>query len=96
MRINNSEGPEHKSDDVVVRPSRASIAPDLVDQGLEPIVSLCWLFSPDHCEPSQLAFHQLHLGDHGDVVPLMRNLEGVLDLLGVIQAAHLVIFIPSQ
>jgi hypothetical protein len=31
MRINNSEGPKHESDDVVVRPSRASIAPDLVD-----------------------------------------------------------------
>jgi hypothetical protein len=27
----------------VVRPSRASIAPDLVDQGLEPIVRLGWL-----------------------------------------------------
>ena len=45
MRINNSERPEHKSDDVVVRPSRASIAPDLVDQGLEPVVRLRWLLS---------------------------------------------------
>jgi hypothetical protein len=96
MRVNNSEGPEHKSDDVVVRPSRASIAPDLVDQGLEPVVRLLWLLSPDHCEPYQLAFHQLHLGDHGGVVPLMRYLEGVPDLLGVVQAAHLVVFVPTQ
>jgi hypothetical protein len=43
MRIKYSEGPEHKSDDVVVRPSRASIAPDLVDQGLEPVVRLGWI-----------------------------------------------------
>jgi hypothetical protein len=43
MRIKDSEGPEHKSDDVVVRPSRASIAPDFVDQGLEPVVCLGWL-----------------------------------------------------
>jgi hypothetical protein len=96
MRINNTEGPEHKSDDVAVRPSRASIAPDLVDQGHEPVVRLCWLFSPDHCEPSQLAFHQLHFGDHGGVVPLMRNLEGVPDLLGVVQAAHLIVLVPAQ
>jgi hypothetical protein len=96
MRINKSEGPEHKLDDVVVRPSRASIAPDLVDQGLEPVVHLCWLFSLDHCEPPQLVFHQLHLGDHGGVVPLMRNLEGVLDLLGVVQAAHLIVLVPAQ
>jgi hypothetical protein len=41
MRVNNSKRPEHKSDDVVVRPSRASIAPDLVNQGLEPVVRLC-------------------------------------------------------
>jgi hypothetical protein len=53
MRIKNSEGPEHKSDDVVVHPSRASIAPNFVDQGLEPVVRLRWLLSPDHCEPSQ-------------------------------------------
>jgi hypothetical protein len=96
MRIKNSEGPEHKSDDVVVRPSRASIAPDFVDQGLEPVVRLRWLLSPDHCEPSQFAFHQLHLGDHGGVIPLMRNLEGVPNLLGVIQAAHLVVLVPAQ
>jgi hypothetical protein len=96
MRVNNSERPEHKSDDVVVCPSRAFIAPDLVDQGLEPIVSLRWLLPPDHREPSQLAFHQLHFGDHGGVVPLMRYLEGVPYLLSVVQAAHLVVFIPAQ
>jgi hypothetical protein len=32
----------------MIRPSCASIASDLVDQGLEPVVGLCWLFSPDH------------------------------------------------
>jgi hypothetical protein len=96
MRIKYSEGPEHKSDDVVVRPTRASIAPDLVDQGFEPVVCLGWLFPPDHCKPSQFAFHQLHLGDHGGVIPLMRNLESVPNLFGVIQAAHLVVLVPAQ
>jgi hypothetical protein len=57
---------------------------------------LCWLFSPDHCEPSQLAFHQLHLGDHGGIITLMRDLEGIPNLLGVVQAAQLVVFIPTQ
>jgi hypothetical protein len=41
-------------------------------------------------------FHQLHFGDHGGVVSLMRYLEGVLDLLGVVQATHLIIFIPAK
>jgi hypothetical protein len=41
----------------MIRPSCASIASDLIDQGLEPVVSLSWLFSPDHGEPSQLAFY---------------------------------------
>jgi hypothetical protein len=43
MRIKDSKGPEHKSDDVMVRPSHASIAPNFVDQGLEPVVCLGWL-----------------------------------------------------
>jgi hypothetical protein len=68
----------------MIRPSCASIASDLVDP------------SPDHRESSQLAFHQLHFGDHGGVVSLMRYLEGVLDLLGVVQATHLIIFIPAK
>ena len=80
----------------MVRPSRASIAPYFVDEGLEPVVRLGWLLAPDHCESPKFALHQLHLGEHGDVVPLMRDLEGVPDLLGVIQAAHFVLFIPAQ
>jgi hypothetical protein len=68
----------------MIRPSCASVASDFVDQGLESVVGLCWLLSPDHREPSQLAFHQFHLGDHGGVVSLMKYLEGVLDLLGVV------------
>ena len=80
----------------MVRPSRASIAPYFVDEGLEPVVRLGWLLAPDHCEYSKFALHQLHLCEHGDVVPLMRDLEGVPDLLGVIQAAHLMVFIPTQ
>ena len=51
MRVNNCKRPEHKSDDVVVCPSCASIAPNFVDQGLEPVVRLCWLLSPNHREP---------------------------------------------
>jgi hypothetical protein len=80
----------------VVRPSRASVAPYFVDKGLEPVVCLSWFLAPYHHEPSKLALHQLHFGEQSDVVPLMGNLEDVLDLLGVIQAAHFVVFIPAQ
>ena len=80
----------------MIRPSCASIASDLVDEGFEHVVGLCWLLSPDHRESSQLAFHQLYFGDHGGVVSLMRYLEGVLDLIGVAQAAHLIIFILAK
>jgi hypothetical protein len=80
----------------MIRPSCASVASYFVDQGLEPIVGLRWLFSPDHCKSPQLAFHQLYFGDHGGVVSLMRYLEGVLDLLCIVQAANLVVFIPAQ
>jgi hypothetical protein len=45
---------------------------------------------------SQLAFHQLHFGDHGGIVSLMSYFEGVPDLLGVVQAAHLVVLVPGQ
>jgi hypothetical protein len=80
----------------MIRPSCAPVASDFVDQGLELVVGLSWLLSPDHREPPQLAFHQLHFGNHGGVVSLMRYLEGVPDLLGVVQAAHLIIFIPAK
>jgi hypothetical protein len=50
MGVNNCKGPEHESDDVMVHPSCASIASNLVDQGLEPVVGLCWIFSSDHGE----------------------------------------------
>ena len=80
----------------MIRPSCASIASNLVDEGLEPVVGLSWLLSPDHCKSPQLAFYQLHFGNHGGVVSLMRYLEGVPDLLDVVQVAHLVVFIPAQ
>ena len=83
-------------DDVVVRPSRASVAPYFVDKGLELVVCLGWLLAPYHRESSKLTLHQLHLGEQGDIVPLMRDLEGVLDLLGIVQAAHLMVLIPAQ
>jgi hypothetical protein len=79
----------------MIRPSCASVASDLVDKGLEPVVSLSWLLSPDHGKSPQLAFHQFHLGDHGGTISLMRDLEGVLDLFSVVQATHLVVLIPA-
>ena len=57
---------------------------------------LGWLFSPYHSESPEFALHQLHLGEHCDVIPLMRYLEGVPDLLVIVQAAHLIIFIPAK
>jgi hypothetical protein len=80
----------------MIRPSCTSVASDFVDKGLEPIVGLCWLFSPYHRESPKLPFHQFHFSDHGGIISLMRNLEGVLDLFGVVQAANLVIFILAQ
>jgi hypothetical protein len=80
----------------MIRPSCASVALYFVDQGFEPDVGLCWLLSPDQRKSPQLAFHQLHFGDHGGVVSLMRYLEGVLDLLGIVQDTHFVVFIPAQ
>ena len=80
----------------MVRPSRASIAPYFVDEGLEPVVRLGWLLPPYHSESPEFAFHLLHLGEHCDIIPLMIDLEGVPYLLGVIQAAHFVVFIPAQ
>jgi hypothetical protein len=80
----------------MIRPPCASIVSGLVDEGLEPVVGMSWLLSPDHRESPQLAFYQLHFGNHAGVVSLMRYLEGVPDLLGVIQAAHLIILIPAK
>jgi hypothetical protein len=80
----------------MVRPSRASVAPYFVDEGLEPVVCLGWLLAPYHCKSPKLAFYQLHLGEQGDVIPLMRDLEGVPDLLGIVQAAHLMVLVPAQ
>jgi hypothetical protein len=79
----------------MIRPSCTPVASDLVHQGLEHVVCFSWLFSPFHGEPSQLAFDQFHLGDNGGVVSLMRNLEGVLYLFGIVQAADFVVFIPA-
>jgi hypothetical protein len=79
----------------MIRPSCTPVASDFIDQGLEPVVGLCWLLSPDHREPPQLAFHQFHLGNHGGVITVVRYFEGVPNLFGVVQAADLVIFIPA-
>jgi hypothetical protein len=79
----------------MICPSCTPVALDFVDKGLEPVVCLCWLFSPYHRESPQLAFHQFHFGDHGRVIPLVRDLEGVPDLLGIVQATYFVIFIPA-
>jgi hypothetical protein len=76
-------------------PSCTPPASNLVEKGLEPVVSLSWLLSPYHGEPPQLAFHEFHLGDHGGIITLVRDLEGILYLLGIVQAAHFVVFIPA-
>ena len=80
----------------MVRPSRAPVAPYFVDKGLEPVVGLSWLLASYHCEPSKLALHQLRFGKQGNVISLMRNLESVPYLLGIVQAAHLIVLVPAQ
>jgi hypothetical protein len=52
----------------MIRPSCAFVASDFIDQGLEPVVGLCWLLSPDHREPPKFPFHQFHFRDHGGIV----------------------------
>jgi hypothetical protein len=71
----------------MIRPSCASIASNFVDKGFEPIVRLCWLFSHYHSKSPQLAFHQFHLGDHSGVITLVRDLEGIPYLFGIVQDA---------
>jgi hypothetical protein len=38
----------------MISPSYAPVASDFVDQGLEPVVGLSWLLSPDHREHPSL------------------------------------------
>jgi hypothetical protein len=61
----------------MIRPSCTPIALDLVNQCLEPVVGFSWLLSLFHDETSQLSFHLFHLYDHGGIVALMRDFEGV-------------------
>jgi hypothetical protein len=68
----------------MIHPSCTPIASNLVDKILDLVVCFSWLFPSLHGEPSQLSFHQLHLGDHGDVVALMRDLEGIPYFLCVV------------
>jgi hypothetical protein len=79
----------------MIRPSCTPVASDFVDKGLEPVVRLCWLFSPYHREPPQLAFHQFHFSDHGGIISLVRNFEGVPYMFGITQATNFVVFIHA-
>jgi hypothetical protein len=58
----------------MICPSCPLIASNLVDQGLEPVVVLSWLLSSYHGEPSQVAFHQFHFGNHGGIITLVSDL----------------------
>jgi hypothetical protein len=79
----------------MICPSCTPIASNLVDKGLEPVLSLSWLLSPYHGESPRLAFHQFHLVDHGGIITLVRDLESIPYLLGIVQAAHFIVFIPA-
>jgi hypothetical protein len=76
----------------MIRPSCASVASNFVDEGLEPVVRLSWLFSPYHGESPHLTFHQFHFGNHGGVITPVRDLEGIPYLFGIVQATDFVIF----
>jgi hypothetical protein len=64
----------------VIRPSCASIASNLVHQGLEPVVCLSWLLSPFHGESPKFTFHEFHFGDHRDIVSLIKSLTTLSDV----------------
>jgi hypothetical protein len=71
------------------------ITPDLIHQGLEPIVRFGWLISPFHGESPKLTFHPFHVCNHGVVIALVRDFEGIPYLFGTAQAADFVVFIPA-
>jgi hypothetical protein len=77
----------------MIHPSCASIALNFVHQGIEPIVRFSWLLSPLHGGPLQLAFNQLHLGDHCGIITLMRDFEGDSYLVSIVQSTNFVVFI---
>jgi hypothetical protein len=79
----------------MIRLSCTSIASNLVHQGLERVVCLGWLHFPFHDESPKISFHQFHLGNHGGVITLMRDFEGISYLLDIVEAADFVVFIPE-
>jgi hypothetical protein len=81
--------------DIMIHLSCTSIASDLVHHDLEPVVSFSWLLSPFHGKPPKFAFYQFHLCNNGGVISLMRNLESVPYLLGIVQAADFIVLIPA-
>jgi hypothetical protein len=85
MKATSAEG----RDLIQAQPRAGTVVPNIVSlmRNLEPVECLSWLLSPFHGESPKFTFHQFHFGDHRDIVSLMRNLEGVPNLFGVVQAS---------
>lgn len=79
----------------MVSPLGAPVVLDLIHQGFDPVIHLLWPFYVDG-EPSELTIDELHFCDLGDLVTVMRRLEGIPNLLGALQPVNLVVFFPTQ
>jgi hypothetical protein len=77
----------------MVIPLGAPEVAHLVHQGLELVVHRLWLLSLVEDESTELPLDRLPLGDLGHLVPLVRGLEHVPNLLGALQPLHFVILL---
>jgi hypothetical protein len=67
----------------------------LVDQYLEPVVHRLWLLSLVEDESTELPLNRLPLGDLGHLIPFVRGLKHVQNLLGALQPLHLIILLST-
>jgi hypothetical protein len=77
----------------MVIPLGAPEVAHLVHQGLELVVHRLWLLSLVEDESTELPLDRLPLGDLGHLVPFVRGLEHVPNLLGTLQPLHFVILL---
>jgi hypothetical protein len=73
----------------------ASEVAHLVDQGLEPVVHCLWLLSLVEDESTELPVDRLPLGDLGHLIPFVRGLKHIPNLLGALQPLHLIILLST-
>jgi hypothetical protein len=53
-------------------------------------------FSLEHGKPLDLSFEDLHLGDLGDLVTFVHDIEGIPNTILTLQALHLIVLLLTQ